>query len=69
MVESKLKKRRLAYGYTQMELAKQTGINIKSLTNYEQDNSKLNKASVSTIVKLADCLGCTVEDLIDRSCL
>ena len=66
-METKLKRRRISAGYTQSELSEASGVNIKSLTNYEQDPKKLNSASVSSIIKLADCLGCHVEDLVDRS--
>lgn len=67
--ESKLKKMRLAAGFTQEELSESSGVNIKSLASYEQSEEKLAKACVHTVMKLADCLGCTVEDLIDRKSL
>ena len=64
--ESKLKRIRIANGFTQEQLAEIAGVNIKSLASYEQADEKLSKASVATVIKLADSLGCTVEDLIDR---
>ena len=64
--ESKLKRLRIAAGFTQEQLSEISGVNIKSLASYEQTNEKLAKASVKTVIKLADSLGCTVEDLIER---
>lgn len=66
MINKKLKQRRIACGFTQNQLAEASGINIRSLSCYEQDAEKFNKASVTAVMKIADCLGCTVEDIIDR---
>lgn len=68
MITSKLKTKRISRGFTQSELAEASGINVRSLSCYEQDPNKLSKASVSAVIKLADCLGCTVEDIVDRKC-
>lgn len=69
MINQKLKQRRIACGYTQNQLAEASGINIRSLSCYEQDTEKFNKASVSAVIRIADCLGCAVEDNIDRKAL
>lgn len=63
--KSKLKKYRIAMGFTQSELADLSGINIKSIASYEQFPERINKASVETIAKLADSLGCNLDDLIE----
>lgn len=63
---SKLKKHRLIKGYTQETLAELSGVNIKSVAAYEQNVTKLNCASVETVFKLADALGCEIEDLINK---
>lgn len=63
---SKLKKARISKGYTQESLAELSGVNIKSIASYEQNPDKLNAASVSTVGKLADSLGCDIEDIINK---
>lgn len=64
---SRLKKARISKGYTQESLAELSGVNIKSIASYEQNPEKLNAASVSTVIKLADSLGCEIEDIINLS--
>lgn len=64
--ETNLKRIRTAYGYTQAELAKSSGVSLRSIQMYEQRNKNINKASVESMYSLAKALGCTVEDLIER---
>lgn len=64
--ETNLKRIRIAYGFTQAELARRSGVSLRSIQMYEQRNKDINKASVDTIYRLAKVLGCTVEDLIER---
>lgn len=64
--KSNLKKARVIRGYTQESLSQLSGVNIKSIASYEQNPEKLSTASVSTIYKLADALGCEIEDLINK---
>lgn len=62
---SKLKRIRIANGITQQELSELSGINIKSIAAYEQNPSKINKASVETIFSIADCLNCDIKDIVE----
>lgn len=64
--KSNLKKIRIIKGFTQESLSDLSGVNIKSIASYEQNPSKLSSASVSTIYKLADSLGCEIEDLLNK---
>ncbi len=64
--KSKLKRIRVCKGFTQHDLAELSGINIKSIAIYEQDSSKINKASLETVYRLADSLGCSMDDLIEE---
>ena len=64
--ETSLKRIRTAYGLTQAELAKRSGVSLRSIQMYEQRNKDINKASVETVYGLARVLGCSVEDLIER---
>lgn len=64
--ETNLKRIRTAYGFTQAELARCSGVGFRSIQMYEQRNKNINKASVDTIYRLAKVLGCTMEDLIEK---
>ena len=64
--ETNLKCIRTAYGLTQAELAKRSGVSLRSIQMYEQRNKDINKASVLTVHSLAKVLGCAIEDLIER---
>lgn len=63
--KSKLKRMRISRGLTQLELSELSGVNIKSISLYEQYPVKINKASIETISLLSDSLGCNIEDLIE----
>lgn len=64
--ETNLKRIRTAYGLTQAELAKRSGVSLRSIQMYEQRNKNINRASAETMYRLAKVLGCTMEDLIER---
>ena len=64
--ETNLKRIRMSYGCTQIELARQSGVSLRSIQMYEQRRKDINKASVETIYSIAKALGCTVEDLIEK---
>ena len=64
-IKSKLKKARMIRGYTQDVLSELSGVNIKSIASYEQNPEKLNAASVKTVIKLSNSLGCDIEDIIN----
>ena len=63
--ETNLKRIRVAYGSTQSDLAKKSGVSLRSIQMYEQRKKDINKASAETIFRLAKSLGCSVEDLIE----
>ena len=44
----------------------QSGVNLRSIQMYEQRNKDINKASADTIYRIANTLGCTMEDLIEK---
>ena len=65
--DTNLRRIRNAYGCSQSELAKSSGISLRSIQMYEQRNKDINKASAETLYRLAKVLGCTIEDLIETS--
>lgn len=64
--DTSLKRIRTAYGCTQSELAKRSGVSLRSIQMYEQRNKDINKASAETLLRLSKVLGCTMEDLIEK---
>ena len=63
---TKLQEKRQERGWSQSELSRQTGISLRTIQHYEQGDKDINKASVSTVIKLADALGCDARDLMER---
>lgn len=55
--------RRLA-GYTQKMLAEKSGVNLRTLQQYEIGTKDLKKASVTTVYSLSHELGCSIEVLL-----
>ena len=64
--ETNLKKIREAAGLSQSELAKKSGVSLRSIQMYEQRNNDIDKAQGHTLYKLAISLGCEIEDLLER---
>lgn len=64
--ETNLKRIRAAYGCTQAELAKESGVSLRSIQMYEQRNKDINKASADSLYRIAKVLGCSMEDLIEH---
>ena len=49
---------------TQRELAQMSGVNFRSLQDYEQGHKKLSSASGDILLRLSTVLGCSMEELI-----
>ena len=62
-----LKEYRKAAGYSQNELAKITGIPVRTLQHYEQGTKSLDKANASYVLSLSRALECEPEDLLTGS--
>lgn len=65
--ETNLKRIRSSYGCTQAELAKRSGVSLRSIQMYEQRNKDINKASVESLYRISKVLGCSIEDLVEKS--
>lgn len=52
-------------GMSQSELAKASGVNLRLIQHYEQGFKDINKASVITVLKLAEALNADVYDIIN----
>ncbi|MBS6196516.1 MAG: helix-turn-helix transcriptional regulator [Clostridiales bacterium] len=63
--ETRLKTVRENRGISQAELAKLSGVKLRSIQMYEQKGNDIDKAQAGTVYKLSRVLGCTVEDLLE----
>lgn len=59
-----LKAARKSAGLTQKELAAQSGVKLRAIQLYEQNQLDLRRASVSSALALARSLKCSIEDLV-----
>lgn len=66
VTETKLRKIRESRQLSQGELAKLSGVNIRSIQLYEQRVNDIDKAQAQTLYKLSRALGCSVEDLLEN---
>lgn len=51
-------------GLSQSQLAEKAGLSVRVLQNYEQGARDLKKAAAETVLRLAQAVGKTVEDLL-----
>ena len=64
--ECRLKKLRESRGLSQSELAKISGVSLRSIQMYEQRVNDIDKAQAQTIYKLSRVIGCEMEDLLEK---
>lgn len=62
---TRLQARRKQCGLSQKKLSEESGVNLRTLQQYEVGAKDINKASVSTMTALAKVLGCAIEDLLE----
>jgi transcriptional regulator with XRE-family HTH domain len=63
---SNLQRIRKERNLTQGQLAYKTKIPVKTIQAYEQWSRDINKASGDTLKKIADALGCAIDDLLEK---
>ena len=61
-----LKRMRQKAGFSQSELAKLSGVPVRTIQQYEQRQKNINKAQVEYLMMLAQALCCRVEDLVEK---
>ena len=66
LVETVLKSFRKENKLTQEELARESGVSLRSIQMYEQRQKDINKASAETLKRLATVLGCSMENLLEK---
>lgn len=62
----KLKEIRKSKGITQEALAEMSGVNLRTIQNFEQGKASINGAAAIKVYALAKALDCAVEDLIEK---
>ena len=60
----KLQEKRKAAGLSQAQLAGRAGLSVRTLQHYEQGMLDFNKAAAVTVWRVAQALGCQVEELL-----
>ena len=56
---------RKARGISQSQLAKEAGVNVRTLQDYEQGRKNINLAAAITVQKLAEALDCASWELLE----
>ena len=64
--DTNLKTKRKQVGLSQSELAKISGIPVRTIQQYEQRQKNINKAQVEDLFKLSNALGCRLECLMEK---
>ena len=63
--ETNLARYRKARGLSQSQLAKASGLSLRSIQLYEQRQNDINNAQYNRLQALANTLGCKIEDLLE----
>lgn len=64
--ETKLSRIRESRGISQAELARLSGVNLRSIQLYEQRVNHIDRAQAQALYKLSRVLGCSIEDLLEN---
>lgn len=67
MYQSNLKKIREEKNMTQAELSAKSGINLRTIQNYEQGFKNINNGKVISIIALSEALNCSIYDILERN--
>jgi transcriptional regulator with XRE-family HTH domain len=62
---SNLKNIRKSKKLTQAKLSEISGVNLRTLQDYEQGHKDINKAEAITVYKLSKALSCSVPELLE----
>ena len=62
---AKLQELRKASGLSQGKLAQTIGLSLRTITSLEQGQRNINKAELSTLLKLCLALDCRLSDILD----
>ena len=60
-----LKSMRESRGFSQSQLAKRSGVDVRIIQNYEQGVRDINHAKVITVLRLSEALACDIYDILN----
>ena len=63
---SNLKRIRMDAGLSQSQLARESGVPLRTIQQYEQRQKNINKAQAEYLLMLASSLSCNPEDLLEK---
>ena len=61
----KLKEMRMEKGMTQEQLAKKSGVSIRTIQSYERGLRRIDGATLETLCRFAIALDCRIRDIIE----
>lgn len=62
----KLKAVRLSKGLTQKALSERSGVNLRTIQDYESNGGQvIDKSSLRTLLNLTKALGCNIKDILE----
>ena len=61
-----LKAMRESRGLSQSQLAEKSGVDVRMIQHYEQEQKNINHAMVTTVIKLAEALDCDIKDILNE---
>ena len=65
---TRLQRRRKNCGITQRELSEKSGVNLRTIQQYERRSKDINRAAGATLRALSIALSCQIEDLLEYHC-
>lgn len=65
---TRLQAHRKSCGFTQKALCEKSGVNLRTLQQYELRSKDINKAAAGALRSLAQVLSCEIEDLLEFDC-
>lgn len=65
-MKNNIKYLRTKLNMTQADVLIKTGIPITTISGLETGRRNIKDITLETAIKLADCFGCDVKDLVDR---
>lgn len=68
-IQTTLQKIRISKNLSQSQLAKQSGVNLRTLQDFEQGRKPLKNAKGEMLYRLSISLGCSINDLLSDSIL
>ena len=63
--ETKLYKMRIKRGLSQNALADKSGVSVRTIRSFEQDENSIDKAQLQTLCKLSLSLDCKMQDILE----